>query len=110
MRFSERAARVRRAGIRQAFLMRWFFLTVGLVSAVGTALVFWVGGMLVLQGTFTIGTIVAFTAYLGMLYGPLSVADQRPGRFRHVDGQLRAGVRGARPACGDRGAGGRPAT
>jgi ATP-binding cassette, subfamily B, bacterial len=72
MRFSERAARVRQAGIRQAFLMRWFFLTVGLISAVGTALVFWAGGMLVLQGTFTIGTVVAFTAYLGMLYGPLS--------------------------------------
>ena len=72
MRFSERAARVRHAGVRQAFLMRWFFLTVGLISAVGTALVFWAGGMLVLQGTFTIGTVVAFTAYLGMLYGPLS--------------------------------------
>jgi ATP-binding cassette subfamily B protein len=28
--------------------------------------------MLVLQGTFTLGTVVAFTAYLGMLYGPLS--------------------------------------
>ena len=72
LRFSERAARVRRAGVRQAFLMRWFFLTVGLISAVGTALVFWAGGMLVLQGTFTLGTVVAFTAYLGMLYGPLS--------------------------------------
>jgi ATP-binding cassette subfamily B protein len=72
LRFSERAARVRQAGIRQAYLMRWFFLTVGLISAVGTALVFWAGGMLVLQGTFTLGTVVAFTAYLGMLYGPLS--------------------------------------
>ena len=71
-RFGDRAGRVRQAGIKQAFLMRWFFLTVGLVSAVGTALVFWVGGNLVLRGSFTIGTIVAFTAYLGMLYGPLS--------------------------------------
>lgn len=71
-RFSERASRVRLAGVRQAFMMRWFFLTVGLISAVGSALVFWAGGMLVLQGAFTIGTIVAFTAYLGMLYGPLA--------------------------------------
>ena len=38
----------------------------------GTALVFWVGGQLVLNGAFTIGTIVAFSAYLGQLYGPLS--------------------------------------
>jgi ATP-binding cassette subfamily B protein len=72
LRFSERAARVRRIGVRQAYLMRWFFLTVGLISAVGSALVFWVGGILVLRGSFSVGTIVAFTAYLGMLYGPLS--------------------------------------
>lgn len=72
LRFSERAARVRQAGVRQAFLMRWFALTVGLISAVGAALVFWAGGMLVLQGAFTLGTVIAFTAYLGMLYGPLS--------------------------------------
>ncbi len=72
-RFGGRADRVRRAGVRQAFMMRWFFLTVSLISAVGTVVVFWVGGLLVLRGAgFTIGTIVAFTAYLGMLYGPLS--------------------------------------
>ena len=72
-RFSQRAWRVRHAGIRQAFLMRWFFLIVSLVSAVGTALVFFVGGLLVMSNAgFSVGTIVAFTAYLGMLYGPLS--------------------------------------
>jgi ATP-binding cassette subfamily B protein len=72
-RFRGRAERVRRAGVRQAYMMRWFFLTVGLISAVGTVVVFWGGGLLVLRGAgFTIGTMVAFTAYLGMLYGPLS--------------------------------------
>ncbi len=72
-RFRGRAERVRRAGVRQAFMMRWFFLTVSLISAVGTVVVFWGGGLLVLRGAgFTIGTMVAFTAYLGMLYGPLS--------------------------------------
>ncbi len=55
-----------------SYLMRWFFLTVSLISAVGTVVVFWVGGLLVIQGQFTIGTVVAFTAYLGMMYGPLS--------------------------------------
>ena len=65
-RFRERAGRVRGAGIKQAFLMRWFFLTVSLVSAVGTALVFWVGGHAgASAATSRIGTIVAFTAYLG---------------------------------------------
>ena len=72
-RFRGRAERVRQAGVRQAYMMRWFFLTVSLISAVGSVVVFWGGGLLVLRGAgFTIGTIVAFTAYLGMLYGPLS--------------------------------------
>lgn len=71
-RFRTRAERVRWAGVRNALLMRWFFLTVSLVSAVGAVVVFWVGGLFVLQGRFTIGTVIAFTAYLGLLYGPLS--------------------------------------
>jgi ATP-binding cassette subfamily B protein len=70
-RFSERAADVRDIGVRQAVIGRWFMLGLSLVSAIGSALVFWAGGHLVLRGAFTIGTIVAFTAYLRELYGPL---------------------------------------
>ena len=71
-RFDERAARVRDIGVTQAVIGRWFFLGLSLVSAVGTAMVFWFGGQLVLQGTFTVGTIVMFGAYLTQLYGPLA--------------------------------------
>ncbi len=70
-RFEERAAGVRDVGVRQAVVGRWFNLALSLSGAIGTALVFLVGGHLVLSGTFTIGTIVAFTAYLSDLYGPL---------------------------------------
>ncbi len=70
-RFEGKARDVRDIGIRQAVIGRWFFLALSLVSAVGTALVFWLGGHLVLQGVFSIGTIVAFSAYLADLYGPL---------------------------------------
>jgi ATP-binding cassette subfamily B protein len=70
-RFKDRAASVRDIGVRQAVIGRWFFLALSLVSAVGTALVFWLGGHLALRGAFTIGTIVAFSAYLADLYGPL---------------------------------------
>jgi ATP-binding cassette subfamily B protein len=70
-RFTEKAAAVRDVGVRQAVIGRWFFLGLSLVSAVGTALVFWLGGRLVLEGAFTVGTIVAFGAYLANLYGPL---------------------------------------
>ncbi|MGE5262373.1 MAG: ABC transporter ATP-binding protein [Acidobacteriota bacterium] len=71
-RFGERANRVRDIGVRQAMIGRWFFMGLALVGAAGTALVWWVGGSLVLAGQFTIGTIVAFAAYLAQLYGPIS--------------------------------------
>lgn len=71
-RFAERAAAVRDTGIRSAVIGRWFFMALGLVSAVGTAMVFWLGGWLVLQGHFTLGTVVAFGSYLTQLYGPLA--------------------------------------
>ncbi|MGD2058246.1 MAG: ABC transporter ATP-binding protein [Anaerolineales bacterium] len=70
-RFRERAGEVRDIGVRQAVVGRWFFLALSLVSAIGSALVFWLGGHLVLRGAFTVGTIVAFSAYLTDLYGPL---------------------------------------
>ena len=71
-RFGELAERVRDIGVRQAMVGRWFFMMLGLASALGTAIVWWVGGYLVLQDAFTIGTIVAFAAYLTQLYAPIS--------------------------------------
>lgn len=71
-KFSERAVEVRNIGIQQAVIGRWFFLGIGLASAIGTALVFWVGGYLAIRASFSTGTLVAFAAYLGQLYGPLS--------------------------------------
>ncbi len=71
-KFRERSQGVRDIGVRSAVIGQWFFLGLGLVSAIGTALVFWIGGHLVFQGAFTIGTIVAFAAYLMQLYGPIS--------------------------------------
>ncbi|MBT7325208.1 MAG: ABC transporter ATP-binding protein [Anaerolineae bacterium] len=70
-RFSRDGASVRDIGIRRAVVGHWFFMILSVVSAVGSAVVFWVGGHLVLQGAFTIGTIVAFGSYLTQLYGPL---------------------------------------
>src|SRR5215212_4777858 len=71
-RFGERAAGIRDVGIRQALIGRWFFLGIGLVSSIGTALVFWTGGYLVLTDALTIGTVVAFGTYLIQLYGPIA--------------------------------------
>ncbi len=82
-RFSENAAGVRDIGIRSAVIGRWFFMMLSVVSAVGTAVVFWVGGLLVLSPDFdfTIGSIVAFGAYLTQLYGPLMALTNAPVEF-----------------------------
>jgi ATP-binding cassette subfamily B protein len=70
-RFRQRAASVRDMGIDRALVGSIFFVFMGLVGAMGTALVYGLGGWYVIQGTFTIGTIVAFGSYLGQLYGAL---------------------------------------
>jgi ATP-binding cassette subfamily B protein len=70
-RFRERAARVRDIGIQRAVAANTLFATLGLVGAVGTALVYGFGGYLVIHDQFTVGTIVAFGSYLGSLYGAL---------------------------------------
>jgi ATP-binding cassette subfamily B protein len=80
-RFEDRAARVRDTGVRRAVVGSQFFVVIGLVSAVGTALVYWVGGHLVLQGVFTIGTIVAFSSYLAQLYMSLQRLTNAPVEF-----------------------------
>ena len=79
--FSSQANEVRQIGIKTAVTGRWFFMMLSVVTAVGTALVYLVGGHMVLAGTFTIGTIVAFGAYLGQLYGPLQSLTNAPVAF-----------------------------
>jgi ATP-binding cassette subfamily B protein len=80
-RFNRRATSVRDLGVRRSMLGASFFVIMGLVSAVGTALVYGLGGLFVIRGAFTIGTIVAFGAYLGSLYGALSSLASAPVEF-----------------------------
>ena len=71
-RYSTEAGLVRDLGVRQALIGRWFFAALGLVGAMGTAAVFWVGGYLVIRGDLSLGTVVMFSSLLVQLYGPLS--------------------------------------
>jgi ATP-binding cassette subfamily B protein len=80
-RFRERAANVRDIGIRRAVVGSTFFVIFGLVSAVGTALVYGLGGYYVITDVFTVGTIVAFGSYLGQLYGTLQGLASAPVDF-----------------------------
>ncbi len=80
-RFRKRAAGVRDAGVKQAVSGSTFFAFLGLIGAVGTAIVYYIGGRLVLDGSFSIGTIVAFAALLSQLYGPLQALVNAPVDF-----------------------------
>ena len=80
-RFEQRAGRVRDKGIQRAVLGAIFFIIIGLLSAVGTAMVYGVGGYMVILGGFTIGTIVAFGAYLTSLYSSLQGLANAPVEF-----------------------------
>jgi ATP-binding cassette subfamily B protein len=71
-RFEKSNVAVRDIGVRRAQVGQWFFMGLSISGAIGTALVYWAGGHLVLDGALTIGTIVAFVAYLYRLYGPIS--------------------------------------
>jgi ATP-binding cassette subfamily B protein len=80
-RFRERAGEMRRISVRQSTAAGRFFAMMGMAGAVGTALVYLAGGHLVINGVFTIGTIVAFSSYLGQLYGPLRSLAGAPVSF-----------------------------
>lgn len=70
--FADDAAGVRDAGIRSAVLSRIFFSALALVGALGIAAVYWWGGLLVIDGSITVGTLVAMAALVGRIYQPLT--------------------------------------
>jgi ATP-binding cassette subfamily B protein len=80
-RFNQRAAKVRDIGVQEAFIGDRFWVVISMVGVVGTGIVYWLGGHLVLNGVFTIGTIVAFSSYLTRLYGPLQALTNAPVAF-----------------------------
>ncbi|WP_214111129.1 ABC transporter ATP-binding protein [Acrocarpospora catenulata] len=70
--FGERAARVRDIGITVAMYGTVFRVALGLIAALATALVYGFGGVLAVDGAFQLGTLVAMSALLMRLYGPLT--------------------------------------
>lgn len=70
-RFSEKNLSLMELSIKQAMVGRWFFAMLGVLGAFGGAIIWWCGGHLFLQGQLSLGIIVAFSAYLGRLYGPV---------------------------------------
>ena len=70
--FESRAGEVRDMGVRQATYQRFFLVALSLTASLATAFAYGFGGLAALRGTMTVGTVVALTAYLTRLYGPLT--------------------------------------
>jgi len=70
--FAGRARTVRDVSVRIAMIGRFFFTAMALTAALATALVYGLGGQLAISGQLTVGSLLALTALLGRLYGPIT--------------------------------------
>lgn len=70
--FAHKAGRVRDIAITRGLYGRVFFISLMLSASLATALVYGWGGVLAVKGVLDVGTVVALTAYLNRLYGPLT--------------------------------------
>ena len=70
--FADRASRVRDIGVRSAMYSRTFMVALSMVGAVGTAVIYLVGGRLVISGSISTGTLVALGVFVTQIYAPLT--------------------------------------
>jgi ATP-binding cassette, subfamily B, bacterial len=69
--FAGKAAKVRDIGVVTAMYGQVFFIAITLLASLVTAVVYGVGGSLVIDGAFQIGTLVALSQLLTRVYGPI---------------------------------------
>ncbi len=77
-RFGRSAVQVADVGVRSAVVGRLFFATMSLVGALGTAVVYLVGGRFVLSGSMSVGDVVAFAGLVLTAYSPLAALSNAP--------------------------------
>jgi ATP-binding cassette subfamily B protein len=70
--FADRASRVRDIGVRSAMYSRTFMVALSMVGAVGIAVIYLVGGRMVISGSITTGTLVALGVFVTQIYAPLT--------------------------------------
>ncbi len=70
--YAEQAGRVRDIGVTSAMYATVFRVALTTVASVAVAIVYGLGGVMAIRGTLTVGVVVALTAYLARLYGPLT--------------------------------------
>ena len=70
--FGNRAGRVRDIGVQTAMYGSSLFVALTLLASLATAVVYGLGGALVIDNFFKIGTLVALAALISRLYGPIT--------------------------------------
>ena len=82
----------------------WFKTLIGLATAIGTAVVLWLGAREVLAGRLTVGSILVFLSYLGSLYAPLESLAYTSSNVQDTTGSARRVIEilGAEPDVQDR--------
>lgn len=70
--YAEQVDRVRDIGVKRALYSTWFRVGLTTLASVAVAIVYGLGGVMAIRGQLTVGVVVALTAYLGRLYGPLT--------------------------------------
>ena len=70
--FGLRAAKVRDIGVMTAMYGQVLFVALTLLASLVTAVVYGLGGVMVINGAFQIGTLVVLTTLLGRVYGPIT--------------------------------------
>jgi ABC-type multidrug transport system fused ATPase/permease subunit len=88
-RYAEAGGKTMHGRISVTWQQSVFGMIVGAIIVLGTALVLIVGGLHVMRGEMTIGSLLVVINYLGAVYGPLS-------SIAHTTGQLQAAIAGAR--------------
>ena len=76
--FTGKARRIRDLAIANVTGMELLFASITLLAALVTALVYGLGGTLVIHGVFQLGTLVAFIALVSQLYRPLNDVSGLP--------------------------------
>ena len=69
--FKKRARKVADIGISMAMLNTFFFIALISIAALATAIAYGIGGQLAIDGSITVGSLIAITTLLARLYGPL---------------------------------------
>jgi ATP-binding cassette subfamily B protein/subfamily B ATP-binding cassette protein MsbA len=88
-RFEAHSERSLQANQRMTRTQLLYSACAGLTVSVGTAAVVWVAGHQVMQGRLTLGDILVFLAYLGMLYQPMNTLSQSASVIQSAGAQLR---------------------